>query len=268
MKKWFKTIITIKEEEKEKLLLQLQEQNILGVWESGFDEMIVYSENSIVLPPGVKGREEEEGEGEWAYKWRESFKPIRVGERIVVRPPWEDPQGAAVELVIYPAYAFGTGQHPTTYWCLYMIDKYFQRGQSFLDVGSGSGILSILAARLEGGRIVALDIDPHAGEELRRNLSLNDIDFSRVNFKEEEIEEIKENFDFIVCNIGTNFHLLHLETMNNLLNEEGILVLSGGEEKDFSLLQEKAKILSLKEKEIKVDSSWVTVAYKKSENVL
>ena len=71
-----------------------------------------------------------------------------------------------------------------------------------------------------------------------------------------------------MCNIGTNFHLLHLETMNNLLNEEGILVLSGGEEKDFSLLQEKAKMLSLKEKEIKVDSSWVTVAYKKSENVL
>ncbi len=96
----------------------------------------------------------------------------------MVRPPGKTRKGAAVELVIYPAYAFGT-QHPTTYWCLYMIDKYFQRGQSFLDVGSGSGILSILAAKLEGGRIVALDIDPHAGEELRRNLSLNDMDFSR-----------------------------------------------------------------------------------------
>jgi len=268
MRKWYKTTITIGEEKEEELLLQLQGQNITGIWELRPGEIIVYSESSLTLPPEIEKIEEEEEEGEWAYKWREGFKPVRVGERIVVRPPWEDPQDVAVELVIYPAYAFGTGQHPTTYWCLYMIDKHFQKGQSFLDVGSGSGILSILAAKLGGGRIVALDIDPHAGEELKRNLSLNGIDFSRIDFQETEVEEVKEKFDFIVCNIGTNFHLFHLETMKNLLNEGGILVLSGGEEKDFFLLQKKAKMLSLKEKEVRIDASWVTVVYKKSENVL
>ncbi|HQE25435.1 MAG TPA: 50S ribosomal protein L11 methyltransferase [Candidatus Atribacteria bacterium] len=268
MKKWFKITVEVREEEKEALLFWVQEQNIRGVWEKGADEMIIYSENPIVLPPGVKGREEEEEEGEWAYKWRESFKPVRVGERIVVRPPWEDPRDAAVELVVYPAYAFGTGQHPTTYWCLYLVDKYFKQGQSFLDIGSGSGILSLLAVKLEGGKIVAVDIDPQAREELRRNLSLNGIELSRVDFREGEIAQIEEQFDFIVCNIGTTFHLLHLETMNNLLNEEGILVLSGIEEKDFFLLQEKAATLGLEEKEVRVDSFWVSVAYKKEKNVL
>jgi len=263
MRKWHKTTITIEEEKKEELLLQLQGQNITGIWELSPGEIVVYSESPLVLPAGIEKREEKEEEGEWAYKWRESFKPVWVGEKIVVRPPWEKSLNAAIELIIYPAYAFGTGQHPTTYWCLYMIDKYFKRGHSFLDVGSGSGILSILAAKLGGRRIVALDIDPHAGEELKRNLSLNGIEFSTIEFRENGIEEIKEKFDFIVCNIGANFHLGHLETMKNLLPEGGILVLSGGEEKDLALLREKAKGLGLEEMEAKIDSSWVTIVYGK-----
>ena len=97
---------------------------------------------------------------------------------------------------------------------------------------------------------------------------MNGIELSRVDFREGEIAQIEEQFDFIVCNIGTTFHLLHLETMNNLLNEEGILVLSGIEEKDFFLLQEKAATLGLEEKEVRVDSFWVSVAYREGEKCI
>lgn len=114
-------------------------------------------------------------EEDWAESWKRFFKPIRVGDDIVVKPTWEPLHAGAGDLVIDidPGMAFGTGDHPTTRLCLELIRQYLIPGSLFLDVGTGSGILSILAARIGAGKVWAVDRDPAAlvtaAENLRRN---------------------------------------------------------------------------------------------------
>lgn len=114
-------------------------------------------------------------DSEWKDKWKEGFRPTKVGERVVVRPSWEDYRPAEGELVIDmdPGMAFGTGTHETTALSVRMLEKYVGPGCRVLDVGTGSGILAIAAARLGAAEVLGIDIDEDAvrvaGENIRRN---------------------------------------------------------------------------------------------------
>ena len=100
-------------------------------------------------------------EADWANAWKAYFKPMRVGRRLLVTPPWEHPDLAPddIPIIIDPGMAFGTGSHPTTKLCLAALEDYVQPGQTVADVGTGSGILAIAAAKLGAARITANDID-------------------------------------------------------------------------------------------------------------
>lgn len=112
---------------------------------------------------------------DWKDKWKEYFKPVKVTDRLVVKPTWEEYEKADGELVIEidPGMAFGTGTHETTSLCLELIEKYMKPGDDVLDVGCGSGILAIAAGLLGANDVLGIEIDPVAVEIGKSNVELN-----------------------------------------------------------------------------------------------
>ncbi len=117
----------------------------------------------------------EEVADDWDRRWREFHKPLVLDGRLAVRPPWEPPVGAEVELVIDPGQAFGTGAHATTQLCLELMLELDRAGGDFLDLGCGSGVLAIAAARLGWAPVVALDYDPASVEAAIDNAGVNGV---------------------------------------------------------------------------------------------
>jgi len=115
---------------------------------------------------------------DWAKKWREGFKPIRVTDRIVIKPPWEPwkPGSGSIVIDIYPRMAFGTGTHETTQLCLVLTEKYLKPGWRVLDIGTGSAVLAIAAAKLGAKCVLALDNDEDAIANAVENVKMNRVE--------------------------------------------------------------------------------------------
>ncbi|OBZ19173.1 ribosomal protein L11 methyltransferase [Bacillus sp. FJAT-27264] len=115
-------------------------------------------------------------EEEWAHAWKEYFKPLRVSERLTIKPTWEEytPESPNEKIIeLDPGMAFGTGTHPTTALCLRALEKNITGGEEVIDVGTGSGILAVGAMLLGAGSVLALDLDPVAVESAVENVALN-----------------------------------------------------------------------------------------------
>ena len=169
-------------------------------------------------------------EGEWMESWKNHFALIKVG-RVVICPTWMDYQAAGEELVmrIDPGMAFGTGHHPTTHMCLAEIENPMPLGANVLDLGTGSGILSIAAAMLGAGSIVALDTDPSAVRIAAENFRLNEVDnVANVNTGTLSVgEKPLGMFDLVVANIYTKVILEVAQALVSNLSRKGRLVVSG-----------------------------------------
>jgi ribosomal protein L11 methyltransferase len=115
-------------------------------------------------------------EEDWAQAWKAHYRPIPVGERFVIVPAWSSiPEGDRIPLILDPGMAFGTGMHPSTRLCLIALENHLQPGHRVVDLGCGSGILSIAAARLGAGRVLGLDIDPLAVQTACENVKRNEV---------------------------------------------------------------------------------------------
>jgi ribosomal protein L11 methyltransferase len=116
-------------------------------------------------------------ETDWSESWKVNFRPLHVGRRILIVPAWLNPPLAPDDIAIRldPGMAFGTGTHPTTQLCLEAIERHLQSGAAMIDLGTGSGILAIAAAKLGAGPILAIDIDPEAVRVAGENVLANDV---------------------------------------------------------------------------------------------
>jgi ribosomal protein L11 methyltransferase len=135
---------------------------------------------------------------DWLESWKAEFVPIRIG-RFLVRPTWSDPVvGDAIELVLDPGMAFGTGLHPTTQQCLEALSTLPLEGKSVLDVGTGSGILAIAAAKRGASPVVAVDTDTLAVDAARENAVRNGV---AIPVAEGSAADVPGRFDVVIANI-------------------------------------------------------------------
>jgi len=168
-------------------------------------------------------------EEDWSRNWKKTFKPIQVTNRIIIKPSWIEkrfPQKLVIE--IEPKMAFGTGEHSTTRLCLRALEKYLKTGDRVLDLGTGSGILAIAAAKLGASYVLALDIDQDAVSNARENIKRNkvqkiiDLKLGTLNSKISD-----DSFDLIVANLTKTQIVEFFDGMNRVLKKKGIFVLSG-----------------------------------------
>ena len=177
-------------------------------------------------------------EQDWGENWKRFFKPVRVGPRFLVQPPWSKTplKKGLIPIVITPGMAFGTGTHATTRLCVEALEQRVRRNHSVLDVGTGSGILSIAAAKLGAREVWGLDIDGLAVKAARDNLRQNSLS-ATVKIRKGGLGNVRGRFDIIVANIDRK-HLKRLRiSLLRRLNPRGILILSGilkGEEEEIS----------------------------------
>jgi ribosomal protein L11 methyltransferase len=128
---------------------------------------------------------------DWAERWREFHRPLVLGDRLTVRPPWEPPGGTRLDVVIDPGRAFGTGAHATTALCLALLLESTPPRGSCIDLGSGSGVLAIVAARLGFAPVLALDHDPLAVEATAENAARNGVrlEVRRFDLRTEQVPD-------------------------------------------------------------------------------
>ena len=144
---------------------------------------------------------------DWENNWKQYFKPIPVGERLLIQPIWKDPvdAGGRAVLKIEPGLAFGSGTHETTRLCLEALEPYIRPGVAMLDVGCGSGILSVASLLLGADRAVGVDIDALAVKTAKENGALNGFTAPQYEvFRGSLTEKVSGSFDVIAANIVQN----------------------------------------------------------------
>ena len=170
---------------------------------------------------------------DWAESWKRHFKPIEVGHRLLIRPTWSKrraKKGHAV-IVLDPGLSFGTGQHPTTRFCVEQVVEFRHDDleQSFLDLGSGSGILAIAAARVGYCAVDAYDIDPEAvriaRENARKNRLGKTVRIARADLA--QLRSVARGYDLVCANLMYDLLLEHRDRILSFTKQSGKLVLAG-----------------------------------------
>ena len=202
-------------------------------------------------------------EMDWNETWKKNFAPIDIGENLRIIPSWLKRETDRVPIIIDPGMVFGTGYHETSQTCLTLIEKLSKgdRKESCLDIGTGSGILAIGAAKLGFKQVTAVDIDPMAIDAALRNADENRL--TNVTIKEGDIHTVAGSFDLIVANLLSGILVDIAPEIVSRLNPVGTAILSGmlpGQESDVITAFEMAG-LTLRET---VDSGkWVTLVFSK-----
>ena len=186
---------------------------------------------SMLEPLGELAVTPLENDADWQNAWKEHFTLLRIGERLVIKPSWieYEPKEGEILIELDPGLAFGTGYHPTTYTCLEAMEKLITPGSRVLDLGCGSGILSIAAVKLGAGQVVALDIDPQAVQSSRQNFRRTRIT-ALVQLDQGSLPHrlaAEGAFDLVVANISSRGVRERAPDIWPALKPEGILVASG-----------------------------------------
>lgn len=202
-------------------------------------------------------------ESDWANQWKAYFQPQKITDKIVVKPTWKKYIGHPQEIIIEidPGMAFGTGTHPTTSMCITMIERYLNTGDSFLDVGTGSGILMVAAAKLGAARVWGTDNDAVAVEVARKNLVQNKIANASFNVVTGHfLEKIAARFDVVAANITSKSILILLEDIKKVMVKNGTFICSGLGEGDKNNVINKMKNLGFEVIDIISKKNWVSIA--------
>lgn len=163
---------------------------------------------------------------DWERAWMDDFKPQRYGQRLWICPTWSTPpEPNAVNLMLDPGLAFGTGTHPTTALCLTWLEQASLNNKSIIDYGCGSGILSLAALKLGAKEVYAVDIDPQALQATANNALTNQLEQHKLSISLPDV--IQHPVDLIIANILLAPLLSLKDRFHRLLNPEGMLIVSG-----------------------------------------
>ena len=178
-------------------------------------------------------------EQDWGENWKRYFKPVHVTPGILVKPPWKSvrPRKGEKVIEIIPGLAFGTGTHATTRLCIKALEKRLKaKGRTVLDVGTGSGILSIIAAKLGAQKVWAIDPDELSIEITRTNAELNGVQ-EQIKIRRGFLGDVSGTFDLVVANIDLKVLKRIRMPLTRHLKNRGFLILSGILEKEEAAIR-------------------------------
>ncbi|MBE6598444.1 MAG: 50S ribosomal protein L11 methyltransferase [Ruminococcaceae bacterium] len=170
-------------------------------------------------------------EEDWADSWKQYYKPIKTGKKLVIVPVWEtyEPEEGEITVLMDPGMAFGTGTHETTRLCAAMVEKYTMPGCSVLDVGCGSGILAICASKLGAEKCFACDIDPQAVKVAVENTELNGTPNVKCAVSDllRQVEKTEGGYDVVVANIVADIIIRLAPDVGDYMADDGVFIVSG-----------------------------------------
>jgi ribosomal protein L11 methyltransferase len=201
-------------------------------------------------------------EQEWETAWRKHYKTLSVGNRLIIKPAWEDYEAMSGQVVIEidPGMAFGTGQHATTRLCLLAFETYLRPGMTVLDLGTGSGILAIAAAKLGASSVLALDINPAVVVIARSNVEANGV--AGVVTVEQGTLPLGAKgkiFDLVAANITADVIEELSHPLSKCLEPRGILIASGFTEGRLEEVIERLGRVGMETMEVLAEEQWRTV---------
>lgn len=191
----------------------------------------------------------------WEDEWKKSYRAFKVGDRVIVKPSWEDIEDSdKIIIEIDPKMAFGSGTHETTSMCMEYIQDYKLDGLSVLDIGCGSGILSILSKKLGASKVDACDIDEIAISSTEENAKINEVEINA--FESNLFSNVEGKYDIIFANILAEILVEMLKNTDEHLNENGFLILSGIINEKENLVIESLEKNNFKVADIKRKGEW------------
>ncbi len=201
---------------------------VIGLYEANHDmkKVLAYLEKQQQFKDGVPHKIEQLEDKDWVREWMENFHPIQFGEKLWICPSWRDvPDPSAVNVMLDPGVAFGTGTHATTALCLRWLDSIDLSGKTVVDFGCGSGILGIAAIKLGAKRVIGIDIDPQALAASKDNAERNQVADQLEVYLPEDQPEFEA--DIVIANIlAEPLRELH-QVILGLLKPSGQFALSG-----------------------------------------
>jgi ribosomal protein L11 methyltransferase len=212
---------------------------------------------------------------DWAESWKRHFRPIEIGDRLLVKPGWSKkrPQKGQTMVVLNPGLSFGTGQHPTTLFCLEEIVRNRVKklrnsdsinGLSFMDIGTGSGILAIAAAKLGYRRIRAIDFDPEAVRVARANARANGV-LKKIKIAHSDAAGLpiisKERFDLVCANLISDLIVRERKRIIAQMKPDGVLVVAGILKIEFSQVRRTLERSGLKLISTRSKKEWRSGAF-------
>lgn len=232
------------------------EKDLDGVYGDLIDEELLKKDKTVasvsVFIPEIKSPSESEGfiksrlfemgipatvehvgvsEEDWADSWKKYYKPIKTGKRIVIVPVWEKYEAEKDEITVLmdPGMAFGTGTHETTRLCAALLEKYEKAGDRMLDVGCGSGILAICAAKLGAESCFACDIDPNAVRIAEENAEINKTPNVQAEVSDllKQVKKVDGGYDICCANIVADVIIRMAPDIGEYISDEGHLIVSG-----------------------------------------
>lgn len=218
-----------------------------------YNEMFTFSYEVTLIP-----------QKNWNEVWESNFEPITIGDKVFVRATFHEPRPQfKYEIVIDPKMAFGTGHHQTTAMMLQLMLENDFAGKKVLDMGCGTGILAIMAAKLNAASITAIDYDPVCYESTIENAGLNNIgNITALCGSKEAIPN--EQYDIILANINRNILIDQMQRYSDVLKPDGAIYFSGFyETPDLDIIIDEARKYGLKYISHKTDKDWVAAKFVK-----
>ncbi len=278
MKEFQNITISIPEEYFELAIATLMDFSILGIRED-YDALIITFDNSIVndellnnlldalrsIYPETKIVSQELiSPKNWNEEWEKNVPLIKISDRIEIMPEWKKSESSAeIPIIINPKMSFGTGQHETTRLIARLLEKYCEPNQKWIDVGTGTGVLAILAIKLGSQSVFAFDNNEWAIENARENIILNKVEDS-ILLQEADIEEIElPPANGITANLFANLVIYGLEKFRkSLLENKGILLISGILRYQEEEIINEAKKKGFEPLEVIYEEEWLAAAFR------
>ena len=218
------------------------------------DEEIDFGEKAIIV--------NQIHEEDWSTAWKQYYKPVQVTDKITIRPSWEQytkKRDDEIVITLDPGMAFGTGTHETTVLCLQALEKYVKPGDVVIDVGTGTGILSIASALLGAREVHGYDLDPAAIKSAKTNIQLNGVE-SVVNIRENNLlNGVKKQSDLIVANLLAPLIAELMEDVPKVLKKGGIFIASGIINSQLESVKANLEAEGLVMKEVLAENDWIAI---------